>query len=345
MSGANYKDAGVDIEAGHRAVQLMKAAVERTHGPRVLGGLGAFGGLFSATFMKEMDEPILVSSADGVGTKTKIASAMGIYTTVGQDIVNHCINDILVQGAEPLFFLDYVAASTLDPQMVADVVGGAAKACEGSGCALLGGETAEMPGVYTEGEFDLVGTIIGAVDRKKLITGERMEEGDVVLGLPSSGLHTNGFSLARKVLEGLDLNGPFEGTTLGEALLAPHRPYLAEVRALWSEDIDIRGLVHITGGGLIDNPPRILSPELSFALDPASWELPPLFRLIQERGEIADREMRHVFNCGVGLLVVVPAAQADAALKVLQADDRGGFRIGRMVARADGEPVRFEAAP
>ena len=337
---SQYKDAGVDIEAGHEAVRLMKAAVERTHGPRVLAGLGSFGGLFDAGFMKHMDAPLLVSSTDGVGTKTKVASAVGRYDTVGQDIVNHCIDDILVQGAEPLFFFDYVASSQLVPQMVADIVGGAAKACEAGGCALLGGETAEMPGVYAEGEFDLVGTIVGCVDRADLIDGSRMGAGDVVLALPSAGLHTNGFSLARKILEGVDFTAHHEalGTTWADALLAPHVSYLQEFRDLKAAGIDVRGLAHITGGGLVDNPPRILTEGLAYELDWSGWKLPPLFAELKRRGQVPDDELRRVFNCGWGMLVTVPAEQQAAALDVLGERSVGCF--GRIAAR-NGDPVVF----
>lgn len=344
MSGSSYKDAGVDIDAGHRAVQLMKSAVERTHGPRVLGGLGAFGGLFDASWMKDMEAPILVASADGVGTKTKVATAVGRFDTIGQDIVNHCIDDILVQGAVPLFFLDYIASSKLYPEQIAAVVSGAAKACEAAGCALLGGETAEMPGVYMPGEVDLVGTIVGVVDRPKLITGADMKAGDVVLGLPSSGLHTNGFSLARKVLEGLDFDASLDelgGTKLGDALLAPHVSYLGEVKALWGAGVTIRGMAHITGGGLIDNPPRIIPDALAWQIDPTSWTLPPLFQLIQTRGAIPDDEMRRVFNCGIGLLIVVPPEQAAEARATLTEAGAEVFTVGQIVDREGGAPVRF----
>ena len=285
--GGAYKAAGVDIAAGNLAVKLMKAAVEATHGPRVLGGLGSFGGMYDARFLREMDEPILVASTDGVGTKTKVAAALGRYDSVGMDIVNHCIDDILVQGAVPLMFLDYVAASKLDPQMVATIVTGAATACKAAGCALIGGETAEMPGVYAPGEFDLVGTILGVVDRKDLIRGENIRPGDVVLALPSAGLHTNGFSLARRALEGQDLEAPHPdlgGVTLADALLAPHRSYLAEVLALRDAGVPIHGLAHITGGGLIENPPRILPAGVAFRFFEGSWPLPPLFALIQRLG-------------------------------------------------------------
>ncbi len=345
MSGSAYKDAGVDIDAGHRAVALMKAAVERTHGPRVLGGLGSFGGLFDASFLQQMQAPILVSSTDGVGTKTKIAAATGRYAGVGADIVNHCIDDILVQGAEPLFFFDYIASSQLDPEMVASVVNGAARACEAAGCALLGGETAEMPGVYTEGEFDLVGTIVGVVDRPNLITGERIAAGDQVLALHSVGLHTNGFSLARKALEGRDLEAPVDalsGRSLAEALLVPHKSYLSEIRALRAGGVDIKGLVHITGGGLIDNPPRVLPDGTAFSLRRAAWTFPPLFRLIQEAGGVADEEMLRVFNCGIGMLIVVPAASVDQAAALLEEAGSVPVRIGEIVARGEGDaPVQF----
>jgi phosphoribosylformylglycinamidine cyclo-ligase len=336
---SSYKDAGVDIDAGHRAVALMKEAVEGSHGPRVLGGIGAFGGLFDISGLG-MEAPVLVSSTDGVGTKTKVASAMGRFDTVGHDIVNHCIDDILVQGAEPLFFLDYVASSKLDPEQVATIVTGAAEACQAAGCALLGGETAEMPGVYEAGEFDIVGTIVGVVDRSVLLDGSRVSVGDVVLGLPSAGLHTNGFSLARRVLADLDWKAPHEalgGRSVGDALLAPHRSYLGEWRALKAAGVDVRGMAHITGGGLVDNPPRILPDGTAMSLDTGAWELPALFQLLQASGDIADMEMRRVFNCGLGMLLVVPADQVDAALAAVPEALRV---VGEITAR-DGAPVVF----
>jgi phosphoribosylformylglycinamidine cyclo-ligase len=339
-----YQAAGVDIEAGNRAVRLMKAAVEATHGPRVLGGLGSFGGMYDASFLKDFAAPVLVSSTDGVGTKTKIASAVGRYDTIGQCLVNHCINDILVQGAEPLWFLDYVAASKLDPQMIAAVVGGCAAACKGSGLALVGGETAEMPGVYVDGELDLAGTITGVVDRADLITGRAIEAGDAVIAIPSSGLHTNGYSLARRVFEGWDLLAPQDalgGASLADALLAVHRPYLAQVRALKAAGVSIRGLVHVTGGGLIENPPRVLHGELGFRFWSDTIVLPPIFALIEATGKVDRMEMYRVFNCGVGMLVVVPAAQADAALATLIAVGEPAWRIGEMIPRDGGPPVRF----
>ncbi len=334
MSISAYQAAGVDIAAGARAVDLMKDAVRATYGPEVLLGIGAFGGLFDAAALRSMDAPVLVASTDGVGTKTKIAAALGRYDTVGQDIVNHCIDDILVQGARPLFFMDYIASSKLDPVMVAAVVSGAAAACQAAGCALLGGETAEMPGVYAAGEFDLVGTIVGVVDRAEIIDGSAIRPGDAVIGLASSGLHTNGFSLARHVFEGWDLHAapPELGRTLGEALLAPHRSYLAEIQRLRRSGVVVKGLAHITGGGLLDNPPRILPPGAAIHLRRGSWPIPPLFQLIQRAGQIDDAEMAQVFNLGLGMLVVAPADQAAMALTALGE----GWIVGEVAA---GEPV------
>jgi len=334
MSAATYQAAGVDIAAGARAVELMRDAVRATYGPEVLLGIGAFGGLFDVAALQAMDAPVLVASTDGVGTKTKIAAALGRYDTIGHDIVNHCVNDILVQGARPLFFLDYIASSKLDPKVVAAVVSGAAAACRAAGCALLGGETAEMPGVYASDEFDLVGTIVGAVDRAEIIDGSTIQPGDAVIGLASSGLHTNGFSLARKVFEGWDLHAelPELGRPLGDALLAPHRSYLAEVQRLQQAGVTVKGLVHITGGGLIDNPPRILPDGTAIHLRRGSWPIPPLFQLIQRTGEIADDEMAHVFNLGLGMLVVAPVEQAAAALDALGE----GWIVGEVAA---GEQV------
>jgi phosphoribosylformylglycinamidine cyclo-ligase len=340
MNPVTYQAAGVDISAGARAVELMRDAVRATYGPEVLLGIGAFGGLFDAAALRGMDAPVLVASTDGVGTKTKIASALGRYDTVGHDIVNHCIDDILVQGARPLFFLDYIASSRLDPEMVAAVVSGAAAACQAAGCALLGGETAEMPGVYAAGEFDLVGTVVGVVDRSEIIDGSTIQPGDAVIGLVSSGLHTNGFSLARRVFEGWDLRAELAelGRPLSDALLTPHRSYLAEIQRLRQAGIVLKGLAHITGGGLIDNPPRILPAGTAIHLQRGSWPIPPLFQLIQRAGQIIDDEMAHVFNLGLGMLVVTPAAQADPALRALGE----GWIVGEVVAGAQ-ECVILEA--
>ena len=319
MPSVSYREAGVDLEAGTRAVELMKDAVRATYGPEVLLGIGAFGGLFDVSALKGMDRPVLVASTDGVGTKTKIASALDRFDTIGFDIVNHCINDILVQGARPLFFLDYIASSQIDPEMVASVVRSCAAACLAAGCALLGGETAEMPGVYAPGEFDLVGTIVGVVDRARIIDGSGIVPGDRVIGLASAGLHTNGFSLARRVLQGWDLRAtpPELDRPLGEALLAPHRCYLSEVQRLQQAGVAIKGLAHITGGGLVDNPPRILPDGVAFHLHRGAWPIPPLFQLIQHAGRIDDAEMAHVFNLGLGMLVIVSPEEAANALLVL----------------------------
>jgi phosphoribosylformylglycinamidine cyclo-ligase len=306
----------VDLTAGNRATQLMKTAVHSTFGPEVLSGVGSFGGLFDISAAKGLDQPVLVASTDGVGTKTMVAAAMNRWDTIGHDIVNHCINDILVQGARPLFFLDYVASAKLNPEQIATVVGGIAAACREAGVALLGGETAEMPGVYQAGELDLVGTVIGLVDRAQIIDGSRIAAGDVILGLPSSGLHTNGFSLARRALQGLGWTAVHStlNDSIGSTLLTPHRSYLADVQALQVAGIDIRGLAHITGGGLIDNPPRIFPTGLGARLRRGSWPVPPIFTLIQQQGQISDGEMAHVFNLGLGMLVVVPQAQVDLAV-------------------------------
>ena len=320
----------MDIAAGQRATELIKTAVHATFGPEVLSGVGSFGGLFDISKLKGLAEPVLVASTDGVGTKTMVAAALDSWDTIGQDIVNHCLNDILVQGAEPLFFLDYVASSKLDPEKIAAVVGGAAQACRAAGCALLGGETAEMPGVYQPGELDLVGTIIGVVDKANIIDGSRIQPGDAILGLLSTGLHTNGYTLARTALHGLDWQTahPALGQSIGEALLAVHRPYLAELRQLWEAGVEVRGLAHITGGGLLDNPLRIFPTGIGAVLHWGSWPVPPLFSLIQQRAQVPEQEMFHVFNMGLGLLVVVPAEQAALVQQIL---GDAIFLVGEMV--------------
>ncbi len=337
MTASTYSDAGVNIGEGARAVELMKAAVRRTHDARVLAGIGAFGGMFDASALKQMAAPVLVASTDGVGTKTKVAAKLGRWDTVGQDLVNHCVNDILVQGAQPLFFMDYVAASKLDARQVATVVGGMAHACAENGVALLGGETAEMPGVYVEGEIDVAGTIVGVVDRAQAITGERIQAGDAIIGLHSTGLHTNGYSLARRSLADLDWFALREdlGASIGEALLAVHRSYAPQVAALRAHEIDVRGLAHITGGGILENVPRVLPQHLAAVFDLGRWPAPPIFALIQARGSVDMREMHRVFNMGLGMIAVVPQAQAQAALNALAG---GGSVCGRIVPR-DGEPV------
>ena len=342
MTQATYRDAGVDIEAGNRAVELMKGAVKSTYGKEVLAGIGAFGGLYDGAALKSMDSPVLVASTDGVGTKTKIAAALNRYDTIGHDIVGHCVNDILVQGARPRFFLDYVAFNRLVPERVAAIVTGIAAACKSVGCALLGGETAEMPGVYAEGEFDLVGTIVGVVDRARIVDGSRIAPGDAIIGIASNGLHTNGFSLARRVLAGRELGAhvPELGQTLGEALLAPHRSYLAELERLWAAGVTVKGMAHITGGGLIENPPRILPEAVAARIQRGSWPMPALFELIQREGNIANDEMARVFNIGLGMLVFVPAGEAQRALGLL---GPGAWLVGQVVRRT-GEAVELVGA-
>jgi phosphoribosylamine--glycine ligase/phosphoribosylformylglycinamidine cyclo-ligase len=317
--GGAYAAAGVDIDAGNRAVELMREAVQRTYTPAVLAGIGAFGGLYSLDGLREARDPVLVASTDGVGTKTMIAADMGRYDTVGHDIVNHCLNDILVQGTRPLFFLDYIASGTIDPGQVAAIVVGCAEACRAIGCVLLGGETAEMPGVYRPGTFDLVGTMVGWVEREAIVDGCEVRPGDVCLGLPSSGLHTNGYSLARRVFAdtGWDTVLPELGRPLGEVLLTPHKAYLKEFETLMEAGVTIKAMSHITGGGFPDNLPRVLPPGVGIRLDRTAWEVPIIFHLIQERGGVNEMEMYHVFNMGIGLVLLVAAEEVGHALDAL----------------------------
>jgi phosphoribosylformylglycinamidine cyclo-ligase len=305
-----YAESGVNIDAAQRALAQAKAAVKSTWDERVRSDLGAFGGLY----LPAAGEPLLVASVDGVGTKVKVAAAMNRFDTVGQDLVNHCVNDILVQGAEPLFFLDYYATSQLQEDVLPQVIGGFATACHENGCALLGGETAEMPGVYSPGEFDLVGCIVGRVTEENLIDGSTIQPGDKIWGLPSSGLHTNGYSLARAVL--LNKGGfsvadtpPELGQSIGEALLAVHRSYLDDVRKLWRTfgRTAIHGMAHITGGGFFDNIPRVIPAGMCAQLDATAWEVPPLFRMLAELGKVPTDEMYRVFNMGMGMVVFLPA--------------------------------------
>jgi phosphoribosylformylglycinamidine cyclo-ligase len=300
----------------------------------VLAGMGAFGGCLDlGATLRDYANPVLVASTDGVGTKTLIAGALGRYDTIGQDLVNHCINDILVQGARPLFFLDYVATARLDPQQAADVVAGVAAACRAAGCALLGGETAEMPDVYHEGAFDLAGTIVGVVERGRMLPHD-VAAGDAILALPASGLHTNGYSLARRVLAPLGYDArPAElgGQTIGEALLAIHRPYLREVAALEAAGIAIHALAHITGGGLYDNLPRVLPQRMGALVRRESWDIPPIFELLVRAGGIDEREAFHALNMGLGMLVVVSHDAVDTALRALPE----GRLIGQIVEGAE----------
>jgi len=327
MEKSEYKDAGVDIEAGNRAVALMKAAVKSTYGAEVLGGIGSFGGMYDASALKEMKAPVLVASTDGVGTKVKIAAQAGRYRSVGIDIVNHCINDILVQGARPLFFLDYFATSRLDPLIVAEVVSGIAEACRAAGCTLIGGETAEMPGVYATGEFDIAGTIVGVLEREDILPRPTVGPGDILVGLSSSGPHTNGYSLIRKVFQDVPLETvlPELGIPLVEALLARHCSYYPVLYPLLPS---IKALAHLTGGGFIENIPRVLPENVDAVINRGTWTVPPLFRLIQVRGEIAEEEMYRVFNMGIGMLAIVDKTHVNA---LQQAIPEETFIIGELV--------------
>ncbi len=327
MTPSDYSASGVDIEAGNRAVELMKAAVKSTYSPEVLGGIGSFGGLFDASLLKDMKAPVLVASTDGVGTKVKIAAEAGRYRSIGHDIVNHCINDILVQGARPLFFLDYFATAKLTPEIVAEVVSGISEACKEAGCALIGGETAEMPGVYAKGEFDLAGTIIGILEKDSVLPREGIRPGDKLIGVRSSGPHTNGYSLIRKIFAGVPLDTVFPelGIPLADALLAPHRSYLPLLTAVLPQ---IKALAHLTGGGFIENIPRVLPKGVSVRIDTGSWTVPALFNLIQQRGEIATEEMYRVFNMGIGMVLILDEKEV---AKVQKAIPEETFVIGEII--------------
>lgn len=332
-----YRQAGVDIDAGNQAVDLMKPAIRATFTPNVLADVGSFGGLYALTNLPA--GPVLVASTDGVGTKVKLAASLGNWRTIGHDIVNHCVNDILVQNARPLFFLDYVAAAKLAPAQVAEVVIGIAEACQAAGCALLGGETAEMPGVYAEGAFDLVGTVVGLVARDTLLPRQdAMQAGDLLIGLPSSGPHTNGYSLIRQIIAERDLDELIDGVPLGQTLLVPHRCYRQEVDQLAEAGISLLGLAHITGGGFVDNVPRILPDHLTALVRPASWTLPPLFANLMEWGDVAAQEAYRVWNMGIGMVLVVPqSAQTDVTACLSEA-----VVIGQLAERAAGAPpVQF----
>ncbi len=330
-AAATYSAAGVDLGASDETLARIKTAVKATYTPNVLAGLGAFGGLFGAGALKDMDAPVLVASTDGVGTKTKVAAALGRYGTLGQDLVNHCVNDLLVQGARPLFFLDYVASGRLEPPLTAALITGVAEGCKAHGMPLLGGETAELPGVYVAGEFDLVGTLVGVVERSKIITGEKIREGDVILGLGSGGLQTNGFSLARHVLAG-SYDEPLGKLTVGDALLAPHQSFLAALTPLLEAGV-VKGMAHVTGGGLPGNLPRSLPEGLGAAITPA-WNIPEIFTLIEQRGNVNRDELFSVFNMGVGFVFVVSPENLEKVYKLVPK----AFEVGEIVK---GEGVQI----
>ncbi|MEG0798090.1 MAG: phosphoribosylformylglycinamidine cyclo-ligase [Acidaminococcaceae bacterium] len=328
-----YADAGVDIDAGNKAVDLMKASVRATYRPEVMGDLGGFGGLFALNSGK-YKEPILVSGTDGVGTKLKLAFMMDKHDTIGQDAVAMCVNDILVQGAEPLFFLDYIAVDKVNAEKVAQIVKGVAGACKESGCALIGGETAEMAGFYAQNEYDIAGFCVGVVDKSKMITGDQVAVGDVLLGLPSSGVHSNGFSLVRKIcfdVMNYDLQTPIAefGRSLGEELLTPTRLYPAVCLPL-IEKFNLHGMVHITGGGFYENIPRILPDDCDAVVNAAAWPMPPVFQKLQEWGNVPWTEMYRTFNMGVGMVLVVAAAEAAAVKAHLIAQGETFYELGEV---------------
>ncbi|MEN9357956.1 MAG: phosphoribosylaminoimidazole synthetase, partial [Pseudomonadota bacterium] len=335
-SSLTYRDAGVDIDAGDALVERIKPHAKRTMRPEVLGGIGGFGALFELS--KKYREPVLVSGTDGVGTKLKLAFHLNRHDTVGQDLVAMSVNDILVQGAEPLFFLDYFACGRLDVDTAATVIQGIAKGCELAGCALIGGETAEMPSMYPDGEYDLAGFAVGAVEKSQIIDGKRIMPGDVVLGLASSGAHSNGYSLIRKIIERAqpDMKADFHGRPLGDAIMAPTRIYVKPLLTLMQQ-LPVKGMAHITGGGLTENVPRILGEQLTATLDRHSWPLPPLFQWLQKEGQVADAEMHRVFNCGIGMVVIVAAEHQQHATEILQAQGETVYRIGRIEARQPGQ--------
>ena len=337
-TGLSYAQAGVDIDAGNALVERIKPIVQRTFRPGVLTGLGGFGALFEIP--SGYEQPVLVSGTDGVGTKLKLALQLGRHDSIGIDLVAMCVNDIVVTGAEPLFFLDYYATGHLDLEIATDVVRGIARGCELAGCALTGGETAEMPGMYEGEEYDLAGFAVGIVEKARILQPESVQVGDVLLGLASSGPHSNGYSLIRKVIEvsGADLSMPFEDTTLGEALLAPTRIYVRPLLALLAE-VEVHALAHITGGGLTENLPRVLPRDSEAVIDSGAWTLPPVFQWLQREGRIAREEMLRTFNCGIGMVVCLPEAEAARAEALLREAGETVIPLGR-IAPAPGAAPR-----
>ena len=333
-----YKKAGVDVEAGYEAVERMKKHVKRTMRPEVIGGLGAFAGLFDLSSFNYR-EPVLVSGTDGVGTKLKLAFELDKHDTIGIDLVAMCVNDIVAQGAKPLFFLDYIGCGKNEPAVIEQIVAGVAEGCVQSGAALIGGETAEMPGMYALDEYDLAGFTVGIAEKSQLITGENVAEGDVVIALPSSGIHSNGYSLVRKIIENLDLNQQYEGLPkpLGELLLTPTKIYVKPVHALL-EKVQIKGISHITGGGFYENLPRILHGNLGVEINEGTWNIPEIISFIQTKGEIPKEDMYGTFNMGVGMAVVVREEDVDAALAILKENGENASVIGKIVAK---EGVHF----
>jgi phosphoribosylformylglycinamidine cyclo-ligase len=334
----SYRDAGVDIDAGNDLIKRIGPLVKKTFRPGVLTGLGGFGGLFELPVGK-YSEPVLVSGTDGVGTKLKVAMMLDRHDTIGIDLVAMCVNDIIVAGAEPLFFLDYFATGKLNVDAASDIIGGIAEGCLQAGAALIGGETAEMPGMYEGEDYDLAGFAVGIAEKSRLLSPERIRPGDVLLGLASSGPHSNGYSLIRRILEvsKADLSMDLDGRTLGDALLAPTRIYVKQLLELMQQ-VDVHGLAHITGGGLPENLPRVLPVDVDAILDLDSWQYPAVFRWLQEQGNVEESEMLRTFNCGIGMVVCVPLDQADEAAGLLEAAGETVYRIGR-IESAEGEPL------
>jgi phosphoribosylformylglycinamidine cyclo-ligase len=332
----SYRDAGVDIDAGDALVEDIKPFAKRTMRPEVLAGIGGFGSLFEVP--KKYENPVLVSGTDGVGTKLKLAFQLNKHDTVGIDLVAMSVNDILVQGAEPLFFLDYFACGKLEVGTAAQVIKGIAAGCEQAGCALVGGETAEMPGMYPTGEYDLAGFAVGAVDKDAIINGSTIQQGDVVLGLASSGAHSNGYSLVRKLIQlsGVDMDSDFHGRPFRDAVMAPTRIYVKPLLKLM-QALSVKGMAHITGGGLTGNVPRVLPEQLMAEIDANSWTMPPLFHWLQQQGNVTHDEMHRTFNCGIGMVVIVAAADAERAQSLLAAEGETVYRIGHIRERSEGE--------
>jgi phosphoribosylformylglycinamidine cyclo-ligase len=340
-----YQDAGVNIDAGNALVERIKPIAARTARPGLLAGIGGFGALFEIQ-PGRYREPVLVSGTDGVGTKLKLAVEMGRHDTIGIDLVAMCVNDVIVQGAEPLFFLDYYATGRLSVEVAAQVIKGIGAGCELAGAALAGGETAEMPGMYADGDYDLAGFCVGVVEKSRIVDGRKVAPGDVLLGLASSGPHSNGYSLIRKIIEvtGSDLTLPFDGRTLGETLLTPTRIYVKPLLKLL-DDVDVHALAHITGGGLLENIPRVLPPTTCAVLNRSAWTAPPVFDWLQRQGGVTDHEMYRTFNCGVGMVVCVAAQNADAAIKTLQAQGETVWRIGHIETRTDPNTAQVVIQP
>ncbi|WP_353981963.1 phosphoribosylformylglycinamidine cyclo-ligase [Salinicola endophyticus] len=342
-----YRDAGVDIDAGNALVERIKGVAKRTSRPEVMGGLGGFGAL--CQLPSGYREPVLVSGTDGVGTKLRLAMDLGKHDTIGIDLVAMCVNDLVVAGAEPLLFLDYYATGKLDVDIAADVVTGIGEGCSQAGCALVGGETAEMPGMYEGSDYDLAGFCVGVVEKSEILDGSRVAAGDVLLGLASSGPHSNGYSLIRKILEvgGGQLDETLDGQPLADLLMAPTRIYVKPLLSLIRDsDVAVHALSHITGGGLLENVPRVLPENLAARVDVTTWQRPAVFDWLQQQGNVAEREMYRVLNCGIGMVVVVPAAQADAAIAHLQDAGEQVHRLGEIVTRGEGdEAVQLENLP